>query len=472
MTLNSGYALVIGVGSYQYEPQLNVPLTFEDAQTVVTTLKAPNYCAYPEQQIQFLHDETATRQNIEDVLDNLAKTLNDRDTLFICYSGHGDYGDDGYYLTTHDTRLDGNRVVVGSALHEKVLLEKLNAIKAKRVFLFFNACHSGEISPGTLGSSGDQGANIPEQTATALLATGEGRIIITACRETQKSYFSPGDSMTLFAQGLVEALKGKGIPSRKGYISIFDLYEKVFGQVKAAVEKLKAAVEKIDGHHPEIVQEPELTIQKGVGVMAVALHSGQTPGGELGAGDYPDSLNGSVREVDAAESQRALQQILSGRVNLAAGGNIQDVQVLERGDYINASGSQGFVNRPSGPVNQVFGNSTVINTGGGDYAGWDMYISAPATPANEKTVSLQSICSQVTEQIERAEIADLEDLADDLRAIELALNAAIKAESAGNTERRGEKLERAKQAMEPLSASYPQLGKLASQLQQGLKFQI
>ena len=264
--------------------------------------------------------------------------------------------------------------------------------------------------------------------------------------------------MPLFAQGLVEALKGKGIPSRKGYISIFDLYEKVFSQVEADVEKLFGQY--------GIVQEPELTIQKGVGVMAVALHSGQTPGGALGASDYPASLNGAVREVDAAKSQRALQQILSGKVNLAAGGDMQDVQVLERGDYINASGSQGFVNRPSGPVNQVFGNSTVINTGGGAYAGRDMYKSVPTAPAAENTVSLQSICSQVTEQIEQAEIADLEDLADDLRAVELALNAAIKAESAGNTERRGEKLERAKQAIELLSASYPQLGKLASLLQQ------
>ncbi|MFG6100964.1 caspase family protein [Leptothoe sp. EHU-05/26/07-4] len=467
MAFDTGYALVIGVGSYQHEPQLNVPLTVEDAQAIVKILHNLNHCAYPEQQIQFLHDETATRQNIEDALDNLAKTLHDTDTLSVFYSGHGDYGDDGYYLTTHDTRLDGNQVAVGSGLHERALLEKLNAIKAKRVFLFFNACHSGEISPGTLGSPDEQGANIPEQTANALLATGEGRVIITACRETQKSYFSPSDSMTLFAQSLVEALKGKGIPSRKGYISIFDLYEKVFSQVKADVEKLFGQY--------GVVQEPELTIQKGLGVMAVALHSGKTPGSELGAGDAPDALNGAVREVDAAESQRALQQILSGQVNLAAGGDMQDVQVLERGDYINASGSQGFVNRPSGPINQVFGNSTVINTGGGDYAGRDMYKSAPATPANENAVSLQSICSQVTEQIEQAEIAELEDLADDLRAIELALNAAIKAESAGNTERRDETLERAKQAIGPLSASYPQLGKLAlscNRLIERLKFQI
>jgi ABC-type nitrate/sulfonate/bicarbonate transport system substrate-binding protein len=119
-------------------------------------------------------------------------------------------------------------------------------------------------------------------------------------------------------------------------------------------------------------QEPELTIQKGVGVLAVALHRGQAPGGELNHGDRPTTLGGAVREIEASESQQALQQILSGKVDLAAGGNIQDVQVLERGDYINASGSQGFINRPSGPVKIQFGNSTVIDTGGGDYAGRDL----------------------------------------------------------------------------------------------------
>lgn len=115
-----------------------------------------------------------------------------------------------------------------------------------------------------------------------------------------------------------------------------------------------------------------MTIQKGVGVLAVALHRGQAPGRELDENDRPTALGDAVREIEASESQQTLQQILSGKVNFAAGGNIQDVQVLEQGDYINAAGSQGFVNRPSGPVNMQFGNSTVIDTGGGDYAGRDL----------------------------------------------------------------------------------------------------
>lgn len=42
-----GHALIIGVGSYQYEPRLNVPITEADAEAVATVLRDPQSCGYP-----------------------------------------------------------------------------------------------------------------------------------------------------------------------------------------------------------------------------------------------------------------------------------------------------------------------------------------------------------------------------------------------------------------------------------------
>lgn len=98
-----------------------------------------------------LHDVSATRDNLLQALDKLASVTQD-DTVFIFYSGHGMYGKDGYYLTSHDTKLEHNSIVSGTGLHERELLEKIQAIRANRILLIFNACHSGEISPESLGN--------------------------------------------------------------------------------------------------------------------------------------------------------------------------------------------------------------------------------------------------------------------------------------------------------------------------------
>jgi hypothetical protein len=364
MTFTNGFALVIGIGTYANTPKLNVPITAQDAKEVAKVLKDQDSCGYPTQQVTLLNDAEATRDRIIQELDAIAQKVSDSDTFFLFYSGHGEYGTDGYYLTTHDTQLENKKVVTGTGISEKELLEKLRAIKAKRTFLFFNACHSGEISPRSLGDDEPEentGSNIPDRLSTALLGTGEGRVVITACRETQKSYFSPKEDLTIFADILSEGLRGRGIDSRKGYISIFDLYERVYTKV---TEEVKQRFGKLG-----LVQEPELTILKGVGVMAIALHRGKTPEGELSESDRPSSLGGAVREVEPSESQQAFQQILSGEINLAAGRDIQNVTIDKSSKTINAQGSQGFINEANAPVTQHFGNVNNINTGGGDYAG-------------------------------------------------------------------------------------------------------
>ncbi len=367
MTFLTAHALLIGTGSYAHAPQLDVPITAADASAVATVLRDPQFCGYPPEQVTLLSGAAASRDGILAALDGLAARAGAGDTVFVFYAGHGEYGDDGYYLTTHDTRLVGRKVAVGAGLREAELIAKLRAIKAKRLLLIVNACHAGEISPVLAPGEEPQppepvkgltGAPLPPQVAAALLGTGEGRVIISACRENQYSFIGPGP-LTLFTQALVDGLQGKGVSSNRGYISVFDLYTHLYFALDEAVpRKVSAAVRQRYGEQ----QEPELTILKGVGPFAVALYRGATTLGAFDASGGPPEGT-AVREVNPAYAQAMLrqhQQHIGGnaQVGAAIAGDVHgDVTVDQRGQ-------RGGVNFGSGGQ---FGDISI-----GDVAGRDI----------------------------------------------------------------------------------------------------
>ena len=208
MAFTQGHAVVIGVGTHKYEPELDVPITVADAEAVAKVLRDSNACGYPDAQVQPLHEGGAMKADILTALDNLAARTTEKDTAFVFYCGHGALGTDGkYYLLSHDVRLDGSRVVPGTGVSEPELLDKLRAIKAQRVLMIFNACHSGNISPSLAPAPEALVTSNPdEDSAAALLGTGEGRIIIVACREQQRSYIGQS-SLTIFTQALVAGIQ-------------------------------------------------------------------------------------------------------------------------------------------------------------------------------------------------------------------------------------------------------------------------
>jgi hypothetical protein len=271
MTFSKGYALIIGIGTYKYAPQLDVPITTYDAKEVAEVLRDENYCGYPPDQVTLLHDTDATCDRIMEELDRLSKQLKAEHTLFFFYSGHGMYGygeDDSYYLTTHDSKFQGEelfqRVIDNSGVSGKKLLEVIDKIKAKQIFLFFNACHSGALASGSLDGSQTQefksSKALPDELSTQL-GSGEGRATIAACKEDQTSSFPTEAKLTFFGNALVEGLKGKEMPDDNGYISIGNLYSYIHRQVKKSASKYSK------------LQEPKM-VQMTVGNLLVALHNG------------------------------------------------------------------------------------------------------------------------------------------------------------------------------------------------------
>jgi hypothetical protein len=309
MPFTHGHALVIGVGTYQHMSQYNVPIGAVDAQAVADTLQDPARCGYPAGQITLLQNESATRAAVLNALNELADKLDTESTLFLFFVGHGVYGTDGnYYLTTHDSQLQGKQLKAGTGVSEAELIDKLRQVKAKRMLLVINACHSGELSPSF--DIGDEALNSeppPQKLSDALLSTGEGRITITACRPQQKSWIGLG-KLSIFTQALVGGLNGAA-PNNKGYISAFGLYEHVYFSAKEAAEDLGQT------------QEAELTVLKGVGPFPVALYNGASKAGSFDASE-PAPGQTAVRQVSPETSRRVYERYVSINVGGDVKGNI------------------------------------------------------------------------------------------------------------------------------------------------------
>jgi hypothetical protein len=337
MPFTTAHALILGVGQYQHMSKHNVPIAARDAEAVRDALQNPDLCAYPPGQVTLLTNATATRAGILSTLDGLAGKLDESSTLFLFFVGHGIFGTDGnYYLTTHDTVLDGRKVKAGTGVSENELIQKLKAIKAKRLLMVINACHSGELSPSfDVNDDALSSEAPPQKLAEAVLSTGEGRITITACRPEQKSWIGNG-KLSIFSQAVVSGLKGDA-PNRNGYISAYGLYEHIYFNAKEAAEELGQT------------QEPELTVLKGVGPFPVALYRGASSLGDFDATE-PIPAKTAVREVKAERSQRIYNAYLQGDGAIA------------QGDGAKAVGKGGIMIEGNVNGNIVVGNNNQVNS--------------------------------------------------------------------------------------------------------------
>ncbi len=330
MAFEKGHALLIGVGLYSKIFDANVPIAAVDAQAVAEVLKDPNICGYPSGQVKLLLNESATKAGTLAALDELAGSAGEDDTVFLFYCGHGAPGEDGnYYFISHDAQAHGGRAVPGTGLSEAEFIDKLRAIKAKRVLVTLNTCYSGNVSP-SLGLVDNILKTFmpPQDTTSAILATGTGRIIITAAGEDQRSYIGKGQQ-SIFAQALIDGLHGKGVANRHGYISAFDLYEHIYETVLEAVE------EEIG-----VKQEPELTVLKGVGPFAVSLYRGASSFGDFDTSQVAPQMP-AVRQVKPEKAEQLLTNIVVGgnftqkNINTGGGAYIDGNVNTGGGDFIN-----------------------------------------------------------------------------------------------------------------------------------------
>jgi hypothetical protein len=243
-TFDRGYALLIGIGQCQ-ESQFSLPVTVKDMQALRQVLVNPNFCAYPDddRHLRWLHDVGATRQAILDGLTWLQEraTEDPNATVIVYYSGHGwlDKSDDRYYLIPHDFDPYDWK---GTALSAEDFNRSLHQILAQRLLVILDCCHAAGMATA---KDGEAEPRLPKGVVSSPapkgivddLKQGEGRVVLTSCRDEQKSWILPDNSMSVYTCHLLEAITGAGHKPGDTEVTVFQLADYVG---KAVPESAKA----------------------------------------------------------------------------------------------------------------------------------------------------------------------------------------------------------------------------------------
>lgn len=238
MKFDHGRALIIGVANYDAVTGLPAAV-LNDALDTAETLKSSAYCGYPEANVTILTDGEATLANTRKALADLAASATTNDTVAIFFSGHGARIGNGATATSalvpYDCKLTD---IAGTTLGEAELSAAIAAIKAPRVIVVVDACHSAGTATLKSDLGNDEGYVIDEgfdEKSLQRLARGTGRVVFASSRATETSLVLKSERNSVFTTAMLSGLKGAATAATDGTIRVFDLFNHVSETVRKAV---------------------------------------------------------------------------------------------------------------------------------------------------------------------------------------------------------------------------------------------
>lgn len=214
--------LSIGVSHYK-TPGNDLKHAAKDACDLVDALKAHKGKLFARVQTRTLTDDQATRQNIEEALDWLARQVTADDYVIVFVSGHGNIDSLGhYFFVPHDYEPGHDRTAVRWTLFH----DTLSRLPGKR-FLIVDSCRSG--------GAGGLGTIVSPSDALKGLAA-QGLITYAACMAGEFSYEASGPGPVqngYFTCALIEALSGKADSNSDGIVTLAEVDAYVANRVKA-----------------------------------------------------------------------------------------------------------------------------------------------------------------------------------------------------------------------------------------------
>lgn len=209
-----GHALIVGVGA-------DLPPTINDAKGIADILMDSSRCAYPHHQVKVLTEHNATRSLILSALDTLAQTTTADSTVMIYFSGHGyQIGStlgNAYYLMPFGYDIQS---LFTTAISGTEFAERLQVIPAKKLLVLLDCCHAGGVGEAKIPGLNMVKQPVPPEVLP-LLSEGSGRVLIASSREDEFSF--AGKPYSAFTAAIIEALCGKSVAKKDGYVRVADL---------------------------------------------------------------------------------------------------------------------------------------------------------------------------------------------------------------------------------------------------------
>jgi hypothetical protein len=220
------WAVVVGVSDYKATNIPHLRYAAADAQSFYDFLTSPSAGPFKEDHILFLKDGAATNQAIREAMFVFLQKANWNDLVVIYFAGHGapdPSRPENLYLLPTDADVSQLASTGFPMWDVKTALRR--QIKAERVLVIADACHSG----GT-----KDGANNHVGGAFAELFTPSRRLTLTAADDNELSYEDSkwGGGHGVFTYNLLEGLKGAADADKNGIVTFAELSDYVAGKVK------------------------------------------------------------------------------------------------------------------------------------------------------------------------------------------------------------------------------------------------
>jgi hypothetical protein len=209
------FALLVGVSRYVNFPGLKY--TDDDAYRLYAFFKSPEGGAVPDHQIKIFIDESATKSNIIDAMNQITELADENDAVFCFFSGHGI---DGSFLPIDS---DGYR----NKLTYTEIKELLEQCRAKQKVYIADACYSGSfLSPkNSLTQSIDNFYN-------HLNETSGGTAFLLSSKKEEYSLESKGLRQGIFSHYLLKGLNGASDLDGNKIVTVGELFNYVHTEVR------------------------------------------------------------------------------------------------------------------------------------------------------------------------------------------------------------------------------------------------
>lgn len=202
------YALISGVSSYQ-NSQNNLHYTTVDAKDLNKLFKKQGF------KTTLVTSKYANVENLKKKLRAVANAAGPKDRIIFYFSGHGGPG----VLCAYDDYLPYKDVV-----------SILSQSKAKYIYCFVDACHSG---------SAQESAN-----ANYGWAEGSNMLFFMACRPDEYSWENGWVGHGYFTKALIKGLRGKGDVNGDRKVTVREMFNYVYKDVLSRSK---------NGQHPQLI---------------------------------------------------------------------------------------------------------------------------------------------------------------------------------------------------------------------------
>jgi len=232
------WSVIIGVANYKHMPVLRY--TDDDAYRIYAFLKSPEGGAVADEQIKVLVDEAATKQNILSAIREVFFKASPNDLVMLYFSGHGVTG--AFLPIDYD------------GLNNKLYHEEINGLlrqcKAKYKLCIAAACHSGSM---LVSRNAEAATNTIAGFYSTLAQAQAGTALIMSSKSEETSLEASGLRQGVFSHFLIRGLKGEADVNNDKIVTIQELFEFVYQNVRTYTGNQQSPIIRGDYDHKMIV---------------------------------------------------------------------------------------------------------------------------------------------------------------------------------------------------------------------------